>query len=1125
MNGKKITLWVSSVAVLVALFMAAMSTTMGIARVNKAKSLKIKLQRPDLIDLKFVAVNNWYYAMRNNGSYMYDSPDADGNGNNAGGEFPRGSGVTIVFAGGIYIGTIKGGEAVVSETEFATEFQPGRITNDGVSFAELTGENPLDASNVVYLNDRGLTGTWPTDGPRDQFGLPGIFADAQTWAVFNDLDVSLNQESDADSPNPGLGMQVVLQSFAFNAGPLSDVVYLKFEITNKTNVDYADSYLGLWMDPDVDDAGNDIVGVDTARGLGFCYNEDNTDAIAATGFDFFQGPQVSSADVSAPLAARFAGNTTKLAYDPITNVYKPRTLGGDSILLGATAFNTYANGTDPVDNQERYNLLAGRDKSSGIPKFGCGVNDYYAFRGDPLATSGLPNCDVAGIGSTGPNSGHADQRMLHCVGPFTIAAGATQEVWAGVVGATGTGDRLNAIANMRTTDDLAQTTFEAGLVAPAPPAAPKITVTPLDGAVSITWQNNSELTPDQAGAILGINTTNGYSDDYVAYDFQGYRVYKSITGLPGSYTQLATYDKADGLTTVINRFLNKFGHLEMVEVVVGTDTGLEYAYVDHNVINGQRYYYSVTAYDAQPYISNTAIQIDADLDGDGTDETLDAPSGLPISLESAATSNVVSVVPMTATLGNSYTASVTTPVHSAGGSDGSLEVEVIDPTKVTGHNYRLEFFNLTPADGYPGSDFAYRIVDVTANATANFSTRIDDPATTIDERTFNTSLNSEFGVVDGMLIKISGPPLEVKGFGYTGGNGTGARWMTGVNFGFEAFFGGLTIGPNFAGSTVGDADYRDIDLVFSNDPSGWQIAYGHTSFGGTQNETFTIPFSVWEVDATDGDGTPQQMNVAVRDAANLNGWFLDNTLGGDGTGPAVRCYVYPTNRPYDAGAGDPLIFGVGTASLPSLFAMDMAPRNAAALAWNDLVKTAAAGGLTAVERDTVYTYIPDDGTFHIFANHVNTTSDVFTFSTTANAVTTAKKDLKKGLDDIKVVPNPYYGREEAYQASLFDKRVKFTNLPAGCTIKIFTVAGDMIASISHNSASNNDRRNVSPLDLTGTPASASTSIEHWNLQNADGKFVASGMYIALVDAPGIGKKLVKFAVIQEEVTINGPDIR
>ncbi|MBL7995919.1 hypothetical protein JNM05_11170, partial [bacterium] len=63
--------------------------TDGFTRENTKK--KLRLKKPDIVDLVFVNYNNWSYVMRNNGSYMYDSPDADHNSNNAGGEFPRGS--------------------------------------------------------------------------------------------------------------------------------------------------------------------------------------------------------------------------------------------------------------------------------------------------------------------------------------------------------------------------------------------------------------------------------------------------------------------------------------------------------------------------------------------------------------------------------------------------------------------------------------------------------------------------------------------------------------------------------------------------------------------------------------------------------------------------------------------------------------------------------------------------------------------------------------------------------------------------------------------------------------------------------------------------------------------------
>jgi hypothetical protein len=38
--------------------------------------------------------------------------------------------------------------------------------------------------------------------------------------------------------------------------------------------------------------------------------------------------------------------------------------------------------------------------------------------------------------------------------------------------------------------------------------------------------------------------------------------------------------------------------------------------------------------------------------------------------------------------------------------------------------------------------------------------------------------------------------------------------------------------------------------------------------------------------------------------------------------------------------------------------------------------------------------------------------------------------------------------------------------------------------------------------------------EYWNLLNRDGFSVAYGVYIAHIEAPGIGDKLVKFALIK-----------
>lgn len=116
------------------------------------------------------------------------------------------------------------------------------------------------------------------------------------------------------------------------------------------------------------------------------------------------------------------------------------------------------------------------------------------------------------------------------------------------------------------------------------------------------------------------------------------------------------------------------------------------------------------------------------------------------------------------------------------------------------------------------------------------------------------------------------------------------------------------------------------------------------------------------------------------------------------------------------------------------------------------------------------------------------------------------------MDTIRVVPNPFY--LTAYQEGLsFNKEIKFTHLPGNCTIRIFAVSGDLVKIIQHHSTSNNNRPGFSPYsDESAAPLE--TSLESWDLRNDRGRLVASGIYVAAIEAPGIGRQLVKFAVVR-----------
>lgn len=126
------------------------------------------------------------------------------------------------------------------------------------------------------------------------------------------------------------------------------------------------------------------------------------------------------------------------------------------------------------------------------------------------------------------------------------------------------------------------------------------------------------------------------------------------------------------------------------------------------------------------------------------------------------------------------------------------------------------------------------------------------------------------------------------------------------------------------------------------------------------------------------------------------------------------------------------------------------------------------------------------------------TGDYFTF--TSNAAAVDNTMAKNTLDKVSVVPNPYVATNvwEKRTISLTgrgERRIDFINLPEKCTIRIYTVAGALVKTLVKDSA----------------PSDGSLS---WNLVSEDGMDIAYGLYIYHLDAPDVGQKIGKFAVIK-----------
>lgn len=121
--------------------------------------------------------------------------------------------------------------------------------------------------------------------------------------------------------------------------------------------------------------------------------------------------------------------------------------------------------------------------------------------------------------------------------------------------------------------------------------------------------------------------------------------------------------------------------------------------------------------------------------------------------------------------------------------------------------------------------------------------------------------------------------------------------------------------------------------------------------------------------------------------------------------------------------------------------------------------------------------------------------DRITFSTVSPR--TDNERAKDEMAEIKVVPNPYIMGASWEPATVFGagrgtRKIDFIHLPEKCTIRIFTISGRLVKTIDHTE--------------DGTHS--------WDLITEDGVEVAYGVYVFHVDAPGIGTRIGKFAIVK-----------
>ena len=661
--------------------------------------------------------------------------------------------------------------------------------------------------------------------------------------------------------------------------------------------------------------------------------------------------------------------------------------------------------------------------------------------GSPLINdvTGLPTkFNVSGDPVSGQgwlDSSPSDRRLMLSSGPFTMAPGDTQVVVVGIVVAQGQ-SRISSVALMKCFDAAVQAAYDADFNLASPPNGPVAQITPRDGEVFIRWDNGSE----------------NYNQP--PYTWEGYNVYQGAS-IAGPWTRIATYDRpGNAITAVLDVECDPDSPVPLQKVkAFGTDAGIKYS-IELNtdrvrggpLNSGSAYYYAVTAYSVgigqfQQVLESPFVPIRV------------VPQTPPAGVDLSASG--VSVV--------DHTQAASAPPATPMGTD-VVTVDVLDPATTLTADYQVGF---KPAGGTNTVWYVTRTIGATTDTVVNNQTNVGgDP--------------EAYPVFDGIQVKVVSFPLgELARVTYepaanppiTGFDGAGLRFLNGGADYAESLFGS---------DLVANGAYGNVELRFTGGATG-QYAYRYlrTLDGGGNRVYFIqdyvpVPFTVWDTDANVQLNAAFLENAGPPAAPNQNGvWDPDDSATGG------REIVWVLDKPY-FGDNTPDNTYFTDPNLNDVLAGHLDARYAV---WPVATSSGAA---------------PANGDKLLFTTSIPSNRyDQYSFSTSAPNAFDAS--LAKGeLNRIRAVPNPYFAHS-TYEVNRFNRVLKFTHLPARCTIRLFNLAGDLVRVIEKND---------------------NTSQASWDLNTERGLPIGSGVYIFHVDAPGVGTTTGKVAVFMEKERLN-----
>ncbi len=1062
-----------------------------------------------------INIGNWSYWMYNDGTSGV-APNGEG-----GGIYPRGTAL-VIYQDGLVWGCFVEGETMprVGGQTYRTGTQPGWIvtagdgTNPPVAvdpndarariyrirpdWRTLSHLNLLEDAVDVYLLDgveevtEEMTAAlleqyktdwkdWPVDlgAPyvdknnngiydpllddegypiySDVADYPGIAqADQVVWLVCNDLDATRAQNLYGSGPI-GLELQVTAWMYNQPENALGQTIFKRYRLINKSGKRLDSMYVAQWSDCDVGDYSDDLVGCDTLLNLGFAYNGRESDELFAP---FNLPPPAFGYDfLQGPIVrGRVNQDRNRNGIDDAQDfaVHDFKRIGPGFINLPMTAFGYFPSGnplwSDPVLGTYQGTLQWYNLLRGFQPHEDIDHPVPFYTHSDPKNGKPTKFC-VAGD----PVNGNPLIDDIDGAGP-NFAPGARRFAMSSGPFVMQPGDTQDVLVAV--VGGLADSRLHAivdlkgnDLLAQgmADSQFQEIPKPPTAPKVKVTGFEN-EIVLNWGWDHAAVKETE--DKKIINYEFEGYNVYQLPTpwATKKQAVRVATFDRENGVRAIRAwRFDPKTGVMVNVVLQLGRDSGIQRYFVIDHDYLTGEPLYPGNTY----YFAVTAYNYDPNLLADP-------------SLESALT--VIPVTTQSPPPGVRYSEEIgdTLEVTHQGESDGRVLVTVVDPSQVTGHDYEIFFTEDTDTGSATYGMLRWNLRDVT-----NGQIKLEN------QPQLQRGEDEDAPIVDGLLIKVIGKTPGIEAILEVVDAHGPVTWEQNVWHTlssprdpnrFYISVGGGCRDLQGMGRHLYNAPSHDFEMRFTDQGGIFVWWYENNSWA-------EVPFEFWDI----GIGSADDPSDDIR---CLTGGYSG------GKTPGVFDFAY-TDPAFGYPASDWIYVRMPQDSLGSYqkFYEDVTS-GALTFNWWDHSKEVLSciiicdfgGAGTLPEPGVVLRWI---------TSKPNTTEDIFTFST--GGVIQSQELAREDVEKITVYPNPYYAGNPQ-ELDRYQHFVTFYHLPRRAKIRIFNLGGQLVRTLEKSDDS---------------------QFLRWDLLNAAGLPVASGIYLAHIQMPDLGKeKVVKIAIIQ-----------